>query len=571
MSITKTTFCRQQMEHAKHLKNFLINILFTALFLISGNIHAAGACSTYMGQASLNEFYKDLTTQAYSANDFVEVKILNGTILSTTFETWKIKLCEKFDGGSQNDNDGCSATVSLSSFTNLTKPWLVIDGTAVTGTPATNIEIGKYINFKTGFDAILLDANDDIIDYVSVSGYSPQLTSFTSCTTSNLPFDWQFSYGGASPKLMSRSPDGIGKWHGSTSAVAPGTIDSTNDSGTVGKSEWYMDELSWNSTANEVTDQSTNLNHGTAYNGLTTVTPGKLCNGGSFDGINDYIEIPHNDSLQGSGTLTYAAWINPTSWSGSGINQVMAKSVHGGTVTKSKTPRAQMGIFSENNRLVGRAETIGDVRHEVFTSLPATSSWTHVALVFNGNSLTFYINGAVAPNADGSHRSTKSFAATTLVQNNDPLMISKRVGSNEYYFHGLIDEVLVFQPALQAAFIQTMYTNYNNGLNWDGAARSCSGSLHHFEIRHDGSGLTCEPENIYVKACTDANCTSLYPYDITVTPSPATGATTSWSPAPQVITANTETTLKLSYKSLSSSPADTVLLGITGSSPTPAS
>lgn len=562
------------MKYSKHLKNnykiFNIKIKFyRALILAFLSIlpaYVAAVCSDYAGQASLNEFFKNQSNQSYDVTDFVEVKILNGTINSTVFETWKLRICEDNEAGNNNDADGCSPEIPLSSFTNNTKPWLTINGTAVMGAPSVTIEVGKYINYKTGFDAVLLDNTNKIIDYVSVEGYSTQLSTYTGCSTNELPFDWQFTASGASAKFIFRSPDGIGDWDYKTSAVDVPSEDNTNDTGgTVGKSEWYMDELSWNSTPNEVTEQSTNLNHGTAYNGSTTVTPGKLCNAGSFDGVNDYIQIPHDTSLQGTSQLTYSAWINPTSWSGN-IRQIMSKSVHGGG-----SGRAQMGIFSENGRLVGRAETVGSVRHEVFTDLPSTSNWTHVALVFNGNSLNLYINGALAPNADSSHRSSKTFSTTTLATNNDPLMISKRVGSNQYYFSGKIDEVLVFKTALQASFIQTMYTNYNNGFNWDGATRSCPGSLHHFEIRHDAFGLTCEPENIYVKACSDAACSSLYPTDVTITPSPAGTGATSWQPNPQIILANNEATLQLSHKTLlpSGATSQTLTLGISSSSTAP--
>lgn len=657
----------------KNLLNLGAAFLFIISFFIHSFSYAAGNCSPYLGQATLNEFFKDQSNMSYDVDDFVEVKILNDTITASIFETWTVQICEDNDAGNNNDADGCSPVLPLIHFTDKSKPWLVMDGAANDGaTPTpTNYEVGKYINFKTGFDAILLDNNGDVIDYLSVDGYNP--LEKAGCTGAALPFDYQASAPGASDKFIYRTPDGTGDWGSAPSASAPPTEDDTNDTSpdggtlpiisvanvTVNKgqtatftftmdktvtyavsvdykttggsavanttnptnydytyktgtitfpantttltttvdistnsatpsttatvffnfylfnqvnakilnaypigtilgnatAEWYMDEASWNNTANEVSDISSSANHGTPYGGVSTTFPGKLCNAGSFDGSNDYIEIAHNASLIGTTQLTYSTWINPTSWSSGSINQIMSKSVHGGGAG-----RAQMGIFSENGRLVGRAETAGG-RHEVFSALPTTSNWTYVVLVFNGNSLTLYINGVPATNVSATYPSSKVFNSTTLNTNTDPLMISKRVGSNVYYFHGLIDEVLVMQSALPAGFVKSMYDNYQLGLNWNGATRTCTGALHHFEIDHDGSALTCNPEQVTIRACTNASCTTPHyttATNITLSPSGWVGGNT------QAITGT------LSPK-LAITTAGTQALNITSSSVTPSS
>ena len=168
---------------------------------------------------------------------------------------------------------------------------------------------------------------------------------------------------------------------------------------------WPMEEFSWSGNVGEVENIS-NLGaaNGTATNATTRVTtpaisgsPG-TCRYGEFDGASSYIEVPHSDQLNGDKALTYMAWIRPDSWSG--IQQVMAKSVHGGGAG-----RAQMGIFSEGGTLKGRAESASGMI-EVSTALPATGNWTHVSLVFSDTSLALYINGNLA--------SSTSFVSTSL-------------------------------------------------------------------------------------------------------------------------------------------------------------
>lgn len=283
---------------------------------------------------------------------------------------------------------------------------------------------------------------------------------------------------------------------------------------------WYMDESAWNGTSGDVVDGSGNNTNGTSFNGLTT-SSAFLCNGGNFDGINDYIQIPHKPILNGLTALTYSAWLNPNSWSG--VDQIMAKSVHGGG-----SGRAQMGIFSESGVLKGRAETLSG-RYDITTSLPAINNWTHVALVFTGDSLRMYINGTLV--------ASDNFSSTSLQQTTDPLMISKRYPNSTYFFNGLIDEVLVFQSALGASSVQTIYNNYQNGLSWDGSVRTCSTLLDHIEIQHDGSGLTCNPEIIQVRACVSPDCSILSTSNVTVSLLP-----TGWVGGDtQIITGGTST------------------------------
>ena len=212
----------------RHRIHHLLLLVIGLFFSFLTPLLAAGNCSPYLGQASLNEFFKDQSNMSYDIDDFVEIKILNPSITSSIFDNWTIKICEENDAGNNNDADGCSGAIPVNRFVDKTPPWIVIDGTVDDGgSPATDYEIGKYVNFKTGFDAILLDHNNDVIDYVSVDGVT-QLEE-SACTGSALAFPYQATAPGASDKFIYRTPDGTGPWGSAPSASTLPSEDDTND------------------------------------------------------------------------------------------------------------------------------------------------------------------------------------------------------------------------------------------------------------------------------------------------------------------------------------------------------
>jgi len=201
---------------------------------------------------------------------------------------------------------------------------------------------------------------------------------------------------------------------------------------------WKLDEA----TGMTAADFSGNGNDGTLTDmGGTEWTTGKIGGALEFNGTDDHVRVPHSDELNGSSSLTYAAWVFPHTWNGT--RQVIAKSVHGGG-----SGRAQMGIFSEGGMLYVRAETLSG-RINLGTALPPLDTWTHVAAVFDGSILGLYIDGVEA--------NSSAFSATTLVQTTDGLNISKRVGTAQYFFDGLLDDIRVYSRALEDTEVQDLF------------------------------------------------------------------------------------------------------------------
>ncbi len=82
--------------------------------------------------------------------------------------------------------------------------------------------------------------------------------------------------------------------------------------------------------------------------------------------------------------------------------------------------------------------------------------------------------------------------------------------------------------------------------------------IHHFEITHDGTALTCEPETISIKPCSNSDCSSVISSDVTVSLIP-----TGW------LGGDTKTiTSGAGSFQLSNTTAGSYTLGVSSSSPT---
>lgn len=205
-----------------------VGLLLILIYSFSMSVYAQ-TCSPYKGKATLNEFFKDKSNQSNSANDFLEIKILDLSVTYDEFKEWTIDVCEKDANGNNQDNHGCASDENggnrllLSSFGDTTPEWLVLDSS---DSDNEDEDIGNFINFKTGFDAILKDKNGLVIDYLSV-GYSELEDS--NCPGTSLPFDSDAGAPGNSDKFIFRNKDGSGNWDFENSAAAEGTKNSSND------------------------------------------------------------------------------------------------------------------------------------------------------------------------------------------------------------------------------------------------------------------------------------------------------------------------------------------------------
>ncbi|HKQ60227.1 MAG TPA: LamG-like jellyroll fold domain-containing protein [Candidatus Polarisedimenticolaceae bacterium] len=193
-------------------------------------------------------------------------------------------------------------------------------------------------------------------------------------------------------------------------------------------------------------DASGNGNTGTLVGGPTWTT-GRVGNALAFDGLDDYVNLGNGASLRITGSLTLAAWINPTAFPIDDAAIISKRD--GNTVGFQLDATRDTGARTIGFKLTNSAG-VSMIRYG--TALIQTGQWYHVAGVYDAAAQTLHVywNGQLN---DGS-----SSGAVTGSQRDSSVEVSvgRRPGLAGREFHGKIDEVRIFARALSASEIQAL-------------------------------------------------------------------------------------------------------------------
>lgn len=163
--------------------------------------------------------------------------------------------------------------------------------------------------------------------------------------------------------------------------------------------------------------------------------PGKLGQGYTFDGVNDYIRVD-SPGLP-TGDFTYAFWVYPE-------NKERIIYAADGT-----SDEFAIDIVSATNLL----ELVMDTNTYNSTNPISIGEWNHIAVTRSGSTVTIYLNG--------EEDSTRS-DSTTLSFSTCPLLLgvdadSGCVGDLSNFFEGSLDDVRIYNRGLSANDIKRMY------------------------------------------------------------------------------------------------------------------
>ena len=190
----------------------------------------------------------------------------------------------------------------------------------------------------------------------------------------------------------------------------------------------------------------------------------------SFDGVDDYVEVPTDSSLITNNNFTYELWVrthvieNTTKWFFlNGRNDSIDTDFIRFLLFRS-------GLNNGWSVGINKGGTFAGVDQGVN---PSANQWYHLALTYNGTTLTFYI--------DGSSVGTSTAVSGSLsLPTNQDLFIGQRSGGSGF-FDGDIDEVRIWDVVRTA---QQIDDNYDVSLTGNE-----SGLVSYWKF-NEGSGTT---------------------------------------------------------------------------------
>ena len=199
---------------------------------------------------------------------------------------------------------------------------------------------------------------------------------------------------------------------------------------------YRMDEGSGGTTLNSCTN-TPGLNGTLISSPAWIASPVQFAaNALSLDGINDFVSIPDNNTLDISTAITLEAWVYATK--NTGIQNVLCKSSNVAN-TGYIFPRTDDGWGTVVSYM-----HIGGVFRQLTTTYPSLNTWHHLASTYDGTAMKVYIDGVLAG----------SLALTgTITTNTNIISIGSQPGFGEY-FGGTVDEVRIWNVARTQAQIQ---------------------------------------------------------------------------------------------------------------------
>ena len=222
---------------------------------------------------------------------------------------------------------------------------------------------------------------------------------------------------------------------------------------------WQFDETD-DDTA---TDSGNYSNHGLLLNSPQWLADkGRIEGAIKFDGTDDYVKVPHSDSLLfQNNQLSVMFWMKADSFpvTSSVGDIIISKTDYAGGKWEGFYVDVRRG---ENNN--GRLRLVSGAcpeNYKFWTMQVPQGQWTHVAFTIDENECKLYINGKLSD--------TVATNSEYTISNNRQLHIGA-YENGDYNYKGLIDDLRIYNYALsKTALANAAFSNNHKGdINGDG-------------------------------------------------------------------------------------------------------
>ena len=209
-------------------------------------------------------------------------------------------------------------------------------------------------------------------------------------------------------------------------------------------SYWTLDD---DAVSGTIVIDTFGSNDGT-NNGATTGQSGQVNEAFDFDGTNDIIVIPDDDSLDLTGNMTISAWIRPIYKTEQTIISKRDSTSPGTTTNYQFRLQGSKSIwfYWYNSGDWRGINTDGEAGAAKITDF---NEWNHITATYDGANLKIYVNGV--------EKVSRPESIGMLANNIDVSIGSAFSTFSAQPYHGLIDEVAMFDRALDANEIFEMY------------------------------------------------------------------------------------------------------------------
>jgi hypothetical protein len=208
-------------------------------------------------------------------------------------------------------------------------------------------------------------------------------------------------------------------------------------------------------------DSSGNGNAGTLHNGPTWRPAGGQSNGAlQFDGIDDYIVIEQEANFDLTNEITVSAWVN--------IDQVDKQ--WQAVVTKGDSAW-RLSTYEDQRKFHFSVTGWPHYYAADGSTLVQQGVWRHICGTYDGTYIRLYVNGEEDANTPYTHGISTS---------DDCVCIGENLERTGRYWHGLIDDVRVYDRALDANDVRRL----SAGVVLQGA-----GPIAHWKLNETGCNV----------------------------------------------------------------------------------